>query len=81
MRKLLFFSSMILLTFSIVAQTIDPVSLAQQYYLNGDLDKAKTEFKKLARNKRNIPRIHENYFKLLLTIKEYKDAEKYIKST
>ncbi|OEK02715.1 hypothetical protein BFP97_14800 [Roseivirga sp. 4D4] len=61
------------------AQTNDPVQIAKEYYNQGEFDKAKAEFKKLARNRRNIPRIHDTYFKLLLTIEEFGEAEKYLK--
>ncbi len=69
-----------LICFMVVAQTVDEVSLANQYYRMGEFEKARTEYKKLARNKRNISRIHENYFKLLLTVEDYDEAEKYLKS-
>jgi len=62
------------------AQTNDPVQIAKEYYNQGEFDKAKAEFKKLARNRRNIPRIHDTYFKLLLTIEEFDEAEKYLKN-
>ena len=64
---------------SVFSQSVDPVSLANEYYRMGDFQKAQVEYKKLARNKKNISRIHDNYFKLLLTIKAYDDAEKYLK--
>jgi len=68
----------IIISNSLHAQTNDPVQIATEYYNQGDLDKAKDEFKKLARNKRNIPRIHETYFRLLLTIEDFDEAEKYL---
>jgi len=68
----------IIISNSLHAQTNDPVQIATEYYNQGDLEKAKDEFKKLARNKRNIPRIHETYFRLLLTIEDFDEAEKYL---
>lgn len=62
------------------SQSIDAVSLADEYYRMGDFDKAQVEYKKLSRNRKNISRIHENYFKLLLTIQDYDEAEKYMKT-
>jgi tetratricopeptide (TPR) repeat protein len=62
-----------------LAQSSDAVSLADEYYRMGDFEKAQAEYKKLARNRKNIPRIHDNYFKLLLTVQAYDDAEKYMK--
>jgi tetratricopeptide (TPR) repeat protein len=63
----------------LVAQVTDPVALANEYYVQGDLEKAKKEYKKLAKDNLNIPAIHDNYLKLLLTDQEYDDAEKYLK--
>lgn len=68
----------IIISNSLHAQTNDPVQIATEYYNQGEFEKAKDEFKKLARNKRNIPRIHDTYFKLLLTIEDFEDAEKYL---
>lgn len=64
---------------SLTAQVTDPVALANEYYAQGDLEKAKKEYKKLIKNNLNIPAIHENYLKLLLTDQEYNEAEKYLK--
>jgi tetratricopeptide (TPR) repeat protein len=44
----------------------------------GDVDQALEMYKKLARNKKNIPIIHRNYFELLLSMDDLKTAEKYI---
>lgn len=70
----------IIISNSLNAQTNDPVQIATEYYNQGELDKAKDEFKKLARNKRNIPRIHETYFRLLITVEAFYEAEKYLKT-
>lgn len=70
----------IIISNSLNAQTNDPVQIAIEYYNQGELDKAKDEFKKLARNKRNIPRIHETYFRLLITVEAFDEAEKYLRS-
>ena len=63
----------------LMAQSNDPVALADEYYRQGELDKAEEQYRKLARNRRYIGRIHDNYFKLLLTIQEFYKAEKYVK--
>ena len=63
----------------LMAQSNDPVALADEYYRQGELDKAEEQYRKLARNRRYIGRIHDNYFKLLLTIQEFDKAEKYVK--
>jgi len=63
----------------LVAQSNDPVALADEYYRQGELEKAEDQYQKLSRNRRYVARIHDNYFKLLLTIQEFSKAEKYVK--
>ena len=58
----------------------EPVGLANEYYRQGELDKARDQYKKLAKNRRYISRIHDNYFKLLLTVQDFEGAEKYVKN-
>ncbi len=62
------------------AQNVDPVLIAQQYVNQGETEKAKDEYVKLAKNRMYIPRIHDTYFKLLITTKDFKTAEKYMKN-
>lgn len=80
MRRIVSALALVLLTATAVAQSSDPVALANEYYRQGDLAKAQEQYKKLARNKRNVVRIHDNYFKLLLTIQDFDGAEKYVKN-
>lgn len=80
MRKIASVVLLILLAFSAVAQSNDPVGLANEYYRQGELDKARDQYKKLAKNRRYISRIHDNYFKLLLTVQDFEGAEKYVKN-
>ncbi len=79
MKRGLSFFFWAFMVLNVFGQSVDPVSLANQYYRMGEFEKAQTEYKKLARNRQNIPRIHDNYFKLLLTIQDYEEAEKYLK--
>lgn len=72
-------SCIIIINHSSVAQTNDPVQIAKEYYNQGEFEKAQSEFQKLARSKRNIPRIHDTYFNLLLTLEDFGEAEKYLK--
>jgi tetratricopeptide (TPR) repeat protein len=60
------------------SQDINQINLANEYYNMGDVDKALDMYKKLARNKKNIPIIHRNYFELLLSMDDLNTAEKYI---
>jgi len=68
----------ITITKSAFSQDINQINIANEYYSMGDVDKALEMYKKLARNKNNIPIIHRNYFDLLLSTDDFKTAEKYI---
>lgn len=63
----------------LLSQTQDAVSLANEYYFQGDYEKAQQQYERIIRNKRNIPAVHDNYVKLLMRDKQYALAEKYIK--
>jgi tetratricopeptide (TPR) repeat protein len=67
-----------ILTTEAFSQDINQINVANEYYTMGDVDKALEMYKKLARNKKNIPIIHRNYFDLLLSMDDFKTAEKYI---
>lgn len=78
MRKLLILLALCFASNFSFAQVSDPIALANEYYEQGDLEKAKQEYEKLIKDKNNIPRIHENYLKLLITEQEFSGAEKYL---
>lgn len=72
-----------LMVFSIAAskaQSNDPVDIAEEYLSQGEVEKAKDQFEKLAKSRQYIPRIHDSYFSLLLSEKDFNEAEKYLKS-
>jgi len=69
---------LIIITKGAFSQDINQIHIANEYYSMGDVDKALEMYKKLARNKKNIPIIHRNYFDLLLSTDDFKTAEKYI---
>lgn len=69
---------MVLLQSISAAQDINKINLANEYYALGDVEKALDLYGKLARNPKNIPIIHRNYFDLLLSTDDLKTAEKYI---
>ena len=78
----IFFTSLFLIliiTTSLVAQSKEDVQLANEYYSQGEYEKAKKLYDDLSRDLNNIPLIHNNYFFLLLELNEYSEAEKYIK--
>lgn len=75
------FSLLIFFIFStsLIAQDVDQIKLAEEYYREGDVDKAIDIYSDLAKTDKNIPVIHKNYFELLLSTESYKEAEKYLK--
>lgn len=80
MRRILTLILFGFISITALCQQSDPAALANEYYKQGDLDKAKKEYQKLAKDNRNIPSIHENYLKLLLTEQDFGEAEKYLKN-
>jgi len=68
----------LVLSVSALAQNTDPIAVANEYYYQGDYEKARKEFENLIRNKRNIPLVHDNYVNLLIREKEFDVAKKYI---
>ena len=64
----------------LTAQSNDPVTIAEEYLSQGEVEKARVEFEKLAKSRQYIPRIHDSYFGLLLSEKDFSTAEKYLKS-
>ena len=77
MRKSFFTLLIIAATLLANAQS-GQVQLANQYYAQGDIDKALPIYERLAKNDQNIPLIHQNYLTILLDLQKYKEAEKYI---
>src|SRR5690606_21101637 len=69
--------SLILIT-SLNAQDLKNNQLAQQYYEQGEVEKAQSIYEKLAKNRQNIPFIHRSYLELLLNKQAFKQAEAYI---
>ena len=65
---------------AMMAQSNDPVALADEYYRQGDLEKAEEEYAKLAKNQNYISHIHGNYFKLLLSLEKFDKAKRYVRN-
>ena len=78
MRRSIFFILFIIST-NLFSQKNSDVELANEYYSQGDYDKAMVLFDNLAKDFSNIPLIHNNYFFLLLEQGDFKKSEKYIK--
>ncbi len=64
---------------NVYGQDAAQIQLANEYYVNGDLEKAVSIYKDLSSDSKNIPLIHSNYFDLLINAKEFKEADRYIK--
>lgn len=79
MLKTLFLSIFIFFTLTAFSQNHDDIQLANEYYSQGESEKALHLFEELAKNDNNIPLIHNNYFYLLLENALYSDAKKYLK--
>ncbi len=77
MRFLFAFTLMIIST-GLFAQDNQKIQLANEYYLQGDTEKALDLYEELAKDSRSISLIHTNYFALLIASQEYKEAKKYI---
>lgn len=77
---LLLLITLVFLSVQLLAQSSDPVEIAEQYLSQGEVEKARGEFEKLTRNPQYIPRIHDTYFNLLISEKDFNEAEKYLKS-
>jgi tetratricopeptide (TPR) repeat protein len=80
MRKLYLFIWILLLSANLRAQT-QQIQLANQYYTQGDIDKALRIYESLVRQERNIPMIHQKYLTILLDLQEYSKALKYVERT
>ena len=81
MKKLILYILIICLSASaaFTQQSNNESLVANEYYLNGQLEKARDIYKKLANKTNLIPQIHNNYFNTLITLKDYSSAEKYTK--
>jgi len=62
----------------IYGQNRQDINLANEYYRNNEIDKALSLYNDLSENIRNIPLIHQQYFKLLINTGRTEEAEKYI---
>ena len=77
MRKILTVIYALLLSATLMAQP-QQIQLANQYYAQGDIDKAMDLYESLVKQDRNIPMVHQNYLTILLDLQEYDKAIKYI---
>lgn len=69
---------MVIFAHGAISQDNQKIQLANEYYMQGDADKALDIYEELSNDLRTIPLIHTNYFGLLLSTKDFKNARKYI---
>jgi tetratricopeptide (TPR) repeat protein len=55
------------------------IELANEYFKQGEYEKAKDIFQKIAKDKNNIRLIHQNYIQCLFKLKNFDEAGKYLK--
>ncbi|MEN7547710.1 tetratricopeptide repeat protein [Rapidithrix thailandica] len=80
MQKLLFIVVLLYLSISlrpVYAQDKD-IELAYEYYTNNELEKAASIYEKLVRREQNLAAVHKYYLDVLIRLKQYKDANKYL---
>jgi len=80
MNALIKFKLLVLAIFvssTIFAQSVS-INLAQQYYAEGELEKALDTYSRLAKKPANWQIIHTQYYSLLIQLNEFQKASKYI---
>lgn len=60
------------------AQKSKDIQLANEYYAQGELSKAKVMYQDLSKDLKNISLIHNNYLFILIETGDFKVAEKYV---
>jgi len=78
MKKFIYLLIIILPTL-VTAQNSNQVQLANEYFINGEFDKALDIYNKLSGNPQYIQQIHNNYLSILISKGDYKSAEKHLK--
>ncbi|MCS6822727.1 MAG: tetratricopeptide repeat protein [Cytophagaceae bacterium] len=52
------------------------IRIANEYFDNGEYEKAKDFYERLSKNTQNLPSIYDNYLSCLMHLKQYAEAEK-----
>ena len=60
------------------AQDIQKIGLANQYYEQGQLEKARAMLEHLSKKPKNVPQIHSRYLQVLNQLGEFDEGEIYI---
>ena len=77
--KRFIYLAIIIIPYLATAQNSNQVQLANEYFINGEFDKALDIYDKLSGNPQYIQQIHNNYLNLLLNTGDFKQAEKHLK--
>ena len=64
--------------FGLLAQDIQKINLANQYYEQGDLEKSKAVFEELTKRPKNLPQIHARYLQVLYQLGDFETGERYL---
>ena len=70
--------NLILINYSLDAQNLPEIQIANQYFIKGEKEKALAAFQSLAKSQENIQLIHNNYLNLLLDLGRNAEAEDYV---
>ncbi len=62
----------------IKAQDMKKIGLANQYFEQGELEKARTIFEDLSKKAKNVPQIHSRYLQVLNQLGAIEEGEKYL---
>lgn len=65
----------------VIAQNQDQIALANEYYMQGELEKAKTIYEELVETRQNVQFVASNYLELLKSISDFKTAEKFLENS
>ena len=76
MKRFLLFFVMLSISLGISAQEME---LANEYFKQGEFEKAKEIYGRLARDKNAVRLIHSNYLQTLYKLKNWDEAEKFLK--
>jgi len=74
----LFFLIALIYNHKAVAQSAE-IKLANEYYENNELEKARSVYEKISKNESQLPAIYKNYLSTLKKLKDNEAAEKFIK--
>ena len=81
MKTSFFIISVLLLSLSLIAQDQDKILIANEYYQQGELEKAGMLYEELTQNPQNIQLIAANYLSLLKRNQQFKTAEQFLKKS